>query len=201
MESLRTARFAFVDVETTGIDPSRDRVVEVAVLVIEGGVERAVFSSLVDPERPIPATASAIHHLTERETRGAPKLAEVLPQLRTLCADATLVAHNARFDLSFLPALRERPTICSLRLATHVLPDAPAYGNQVLRYHLGIPREALGEATPHRALADVRVTSLVFPRLVERYLAASGSDDLAALIAFAAAPTQREEARHSSAVA
>jgi exodeoxyribonuclease X len=175
--------FAVVDVETTGVDPQLDRVVEVACVVLRGGARVETFSTLVDPGRAIPATASAVHHLTDAHVRGAPRLGEVAERLRALTRDAVIVAHNAAFDLRFLPFLADRPWLCSMRFARAVMPDAPNHKNQVLRYHLGIDDPALETASAHRALGDAIVTSRVFTICVERYLATGGTDDVPAAVA------------------
>jgi DNA polymerase III alpha subunit (gram-positive type) len=185
---LRDATFAVVDVETTGVDPTVDRVVEVACARIRGGREIDAFSSLVHPGRHIPAVASAVHHLTDREVQFAPALEDLRARLSTMCADAIVVAHNARFDLAFLPFLAQRPSLCTMRLAMRVLPDAPNYKNQVLRYHLCVDGGMHGEAIAHRARGDVQVTSRILTICLERYLAAGGSDDVDALVHRIAAP-------------
>ncbi len=182
--------FAFVDVETTGFDPRNDRVVEVACVLTRGARRIDSFSTLVDPELPIPATASAVHHLTDDCVQHAPRLETVAPRLRALTAGAIVVAHNAQFDLGFLPFLRERPTLCSMRFAQMALPDAPNYKNQVLRYHLGIRDAALTGTNAHRALGDALVTSLVFAECVRRYLTAGGLDDVPAAIQAAMQPRE-----------
>jgi exodeoxyribonuclease X len=185
---LRDATFAVVDVETTGIDPAVDGVVEVACTLVRNGSELESFSSLIDPGRPIPAVASAVHHITNEHVRGAPSLGDVRPKLAALCLGAVVVAHNARFDLGFLPFLAQRPVLCSMRLAMRVLPDAPTYKNQVLRYHLNVDATLHGEAIAHRARGDVQVTSRILTICLERYLAAGGADDTDHMVREIAAP-------------
>lgn len=179
---LTDATFAFIDVETTGLSPSSDAVVEVACLVTCAGREVEAFSTLVNPGRPIPPPASAVHGIMDADVIGAPPLAQVVPKLRTLCESAVIVAHNARFDLGFLPHLADRPTICSMRLAQMLLPEAPNHKNQGLRQYLGVSDPRLSGTAAHRALADVIVTHLIFRECLNRHLAAGGADDVAALI-------------------
>jgi exodeoxyribonuclease X len=186
---LRGATFAVVDVETTGCDPESDRVVEIGCVLMRDGSRLATtFSTLVNPGRAIPATASAVHHLTDRDVASAPALEAVMPQLTSFCKDAIVVAYNADFDLAFLPELRSRPHFCAMRLAMHMCPEAPAYKNQVLRYHLGVDDPALRSMSAHRALADALVTSLILNVCLERYFAAGGLDDFDALRERVAAP-------------
>ncbi len=179
---FRETTFAVVDVETTGMDPRQDGVVEVACVLMRDGERIESFGTLVDPGRPIPAVASAVHHLTDAHVRGAPRLEDVAGRLRAMTETAVVVAHNASFDLRFLTFLRDRPALCSMRFARMVLPDAPNYQNQVLRYHLGIEDAALDAASAHRALGDAIVTSRVFDVCVQRYLDHGGVDDVALAI-------------------
>jgi len=180
---IATSSFAVIDVETTGLNPSADVIVEVACLTMRGNEERESFSTLVNPGRPIPREVAAIHGITDADVIDAPTFAQVAPKLRALCENAVVVAHNASFDLGFLPQLADRPVICTMRLAQLVLPEAPNYKNQGLREHLGISDPRLENASAHRAMADVIVTSLIFKECLRRYLASGGADDVAALIA------------------
>jgi len=192
--TLRDATFAVVDVETTGIDPRSDRGVEVACAIVRAGVQVESFSSLVNPGRNIPAFASAVHHIVDRDVRDAPSLESLQAKLLTMCADAVVVAHNVRFDLGFLPFLGHRPVLCSMRLAMRVLPEAPNYKNQGLREHLGLDDGVLGGSMPHRALGDVNVTSQILVMCLKRYLAQGGTNDVDRMVQEIAAP------RHLSAL-
>lgn len=186
--NLHDATFAVVDVETTGMNPTVDRVVEVACVVIRCGNIVETFDSFVNPGREIPATASAIHHITNRDVKDAPPLEEIQPRLTAICRDAVVVAHNATFDLAFLPFLAERPVLCSMRFAMRVLPEAPNYKNQVLRYHLGVD-DALGAQTlAHRALGDAQVTARILAVCIDRHLARGGSDDVLGLLSDVSVP-------------
>jgi DNA polymerase-3 subunit epsilon len=190
-QALRSTRFAFVDVETTGIDPSSSAVVEVAVQVVEAGRVVATFESLVDPGCPIPRFVTAIHGIDDRMVRGRPRLRHLVPRLVDLTAGAVLVAHNAAFDRRFLPFLAHRPSVCSYRLASRVVPEAPNHKNQTLGAFFGVHDAELTGRRPHRALADAIVTRHVFFRCLDRYLAAGHPDELASLQAFVASRAER----------
>jgi DNA polymerase III epsilon subunit-like protein len=187
---IRERTFAFVDVETTGIDPSVDRVVDFACVVVRGGKRIASYESLVNPGRPIPAVASAIHHIRDRDVANAPQLHEVVARARPMIADAIVVAHNASFDRAFLPFVESRPVACSLRLAMHTLDDVPNYKNQVLRYALDIDDEALAGLMPHRALCDAIVTSHIFLRCLDRYVELGLPQDLDGFLKTLDAPAE-----------
>jgi len=185
-EDLRLGTYAVVDVETTGLDAARDRVVEVACIRIERGIVTERLASLVDPEGDIPARASAVHGIYERDVVGAPCLERLRDGLLAATEGATVVAHNARFDLGFLPFLATRPVVCTMRLAMHLI-DASSYRNEALRERLGITMPpGLGPA--HRAAADATVTAAVLGRLLERYAQGPFPQTIPGLIATIAKP-------------
>lgn len=92
---------AVIDVETTGTDPEKDSVVEVAVTKVLPGGELRTWSALVKPKTSIPPEISAIHHITDEMVENAPSMADIWPDLLAEIGDATPVAHNARFDAAF----------------------------------------------------------------------------------------------------
>lgn len=185
---ISEACFAVVDTETTGLDPSKDRIVEFAMRDSLGyGVD-----FLVNPEMPIPAEVSGIHHLTAVDLMYAMSNDQAMQRIeRIVMPSYVVVAHNAVFDRSFLPCLNDRTWLCTKRLAQHLLPDAPNHKNQTLRYHLGCNYNEQGidlkGLAPHRALADVIVTSAILKVLLNQYDYLYG-DDLDGLLAFAASP-------------
>lgn len=145
-----------LDLETTGLSPRYgDRVVEIGLVRAEDGVE-TVFQSLVNPRYPISPGSMAVHGITQEMVECAPTFGELAERIWPILAGATLVAHNAPFDLAFLnaergalglPPLRNR-FIDTLALARRYF--------QFPRNGLGVIAEALGIPTPlqHRALAD-----------------------------------------------
>lgn len=163
-------RYAVIDVETTGFSPVIDRVVEAACVIVEGGRILRTWSSLVDPQRPIPSHATRVHGIDDADVAGAPSFELVQRQLRRMCVGKTVAAHNAAFDLSFLPALGHLPSVCTLQLARRWFPDAPNHKNQTLRTYLRIDEDARFANLPaHRALGDALVTAAILIRCLERY--------------------------------
>jgi DNA polymerase-3 subunit epsilon len=183
-QPIRSSRFAFIDVETTGIDPAKCHVVEVACQVVEAGEVVASFESLVNPCRAIPPFVTAIHGINDSMVWGRPMLRDLKPELLELCRGAVVVAHNAAFDRRFLPFLAAHPSACSWRLASLVVPEAPNHKNQTLGAFFNVTDPYLEGRHPHRALADVIVTRHVFFRCLERYVAAGYDDRLDALFDF-----------------
>jgi DNA polymerase III subunit epsilon len=95
--------WAVIDVETTGLFPSVDRVIEVAVVTLDRACHVTdCWETLVDPGRDLGPTS--IHGLTSRQVSGAPTFAEIAPELLWRLSGKALAAHNVRFDLGFLAA-------------------------------------------------------------------------------------------------
>lgn len=163
--SWTRGHYLILDTETTGLDATTDRVVELSAHSVDlaTGTVTPVFDQLINPGRHIPPEASAIHHLVDADVAHAPPMEQVWATFAPVLAQHdAVVAHNAHFDRGFLPPTAD-PWICTLRLARHLWPEAPKHTNQVLRYWLGLQVDA---PHPHRALDDTRVTAALFQALV-----------------------------------
>jgi DNA polymerase-3 subunit epsilon len=152
-------RFAFVDLETCGVSPSEDRVTEIGIVLVDGDETIGEWSSLVDPGRPIPAEIQALTGITNEMVRGAPRFAQLIPQVSALLAGRVFVAHNARFDYGFVKAEYRRAgerfsaeVLCTVRLSRRLFPQ---YGSH--RLDALVERHRLPAAERHRALGDARL--------------------------------------------
>lgn len=177
--ALSETIFAFVDVETTGLNPQvGDRVCEVAIVRCQGDVELERFDRLINPGRPISPAAAAVNGLSDRDLYLQPPFAAFLPEIQRLLFDAVLVAHNAPFDLRFLDAEFMRlgqpplsnPCVDTLELARSCY-RLPSYSLGNLAYRFGILN---GHA--HRALADVQTTQRLLSKLIHDLKARRLSD-------------------------
>src|SRR5580692_2458946 len=92
----------FVDLETTGGNAVHDRITEVALVRVSNGELVEEWSSLVNPERPIPPYIETFTGISDAMVADAPRFAEIATQVRRKLQGAVFVAHNARFDYSFL---------------------------------------------------------------------------------------------------
>ena len=189
---ISEAEFVVIDVETTGLDPATDAVVEIAAVRYrpKDEVIGPVWQTLVNPRRPIPPTASAIHGITDAMVAHAPGPDEAWLEFhRFVGEDAILVAHNAAFDRSFLPvAYAERSWLCTMRLAKHLWSEAPTHSNQGLRYQLGLKPPV---SVAHRAADDALVTTYLLDEALGEYswTEPRGTDrTLDTLLAYAASP-------------
>jgi DNA polymerase III epsilon subunit family exonuclease len=180
------ATFVVFDFETTGLDVTRGaRVVEIGALKLERGDAVDHFLTLVDPEVPVPAGATAVHGLTDADLAGQPKLAEVFPRFVAFAADAALVAHNLPFDMSFVVAAAAElglpklgnATVDLLGLARNCYPGLAGYKLETLAETFRVTNPA-----PHRALGDVAVESqllLAFSAAARERFGAETVGDLA----------------------
>jgi DNA polymerase III epsilon subunit len=157
--------FAFLDVETTGLDHSQgDRICEIAVIKTLNGAVVDEFSTLVNPGRSIPQSAVSVHGITDLMVRRAPFFRDIARDLLGFITDSVIVAHNAKFDLGFLTvelgnlrlALPESNVIDTLGIARRYYTFPSNSLGQIAKY-IGLPAES-----EHRALADVMTTREVF---------------------------------------
>lgn len=161
-----------IDTETTGLDPEKDRIVEIAAVLVDPDkrLVRAYRDSVVDPGVPIPIESRAIHHLSDEDVVGKPTLASAMGEW-TFGDDWVPAAHYAAFDSKFVPI--EREWICTNRCAKHIWPDAPGHSNQVLRYwipSLNFYANLEGRCMPpHRALPDAWVTAHVLIEMLKTH--------------------------------
>ncbi len=155
--------FVSLDLETTGLDPSEDEVLEIGAVRIENGNPAAEFSQLVRPESPIPFQISQLTGITEDDLQDQPPIEEILPHLSPFIGSSPIVCHNAAFDLSFLKQFRlENPVWDTLELARIVLPWAK---NHRLEYLLTI--FGIESGRRHRSLDDARGVARLFLRLMQ----------------------------------
>jgi DNA polymerase-3 subunit epsilon len=104
----RTAAFAVIDFETTGLDPSVDRVLEMGIVCFDDGELVSRHNWLVDPGIPVPEEARKIHGITDEDLENAPRFEEIFPEIVGLLSGRLPVAYNATFDKRFLHAELER---------------------------------------------------------------------------------------------
>lgn len=165
--------FVCVDLETTGLDPENDRIIEIAAARFNMSSILDTFETLVDPEIPISEASIAIHHITDDMVKGKPKIQEVLPALLKFIGRDILIGHGINMDIAFIVQAAKRCSIPST-MTSHVYLDtlrmARLYGEspinslEKLREHFNIAPEGA-----HRAMSDVTVNIEVFKYLATNY--------------------------------
>lgn len=154
-----------LDLETTGLDPERDAIIEIGVVRFRGDRVEDEFQTLVNPGRPLSPFITDLTGITDAMLVNAPRINEVLPELQQFVGDAPILAHNVEFDTSFLQRhglFEYNLTLDTYDLASVVLPSAGRYGLSSLASHLQVPM-----VTTHRALEDAQTTRQVLLRLLD----------------------------------
>lgn len=186
--------FIAFDLETTGIQPKTDAVVEIGAVRFSGGRPAGTFCTLINPGRPIPPEASAVNGITDEMVADKPGIETVLTELAEFCGDLPLVAHNAPFDFKFLLAAVEKHrakapkgvVLDSCQLARIVFPGMFNYKLGTLVRHFGFPN-----GTFHRAEEDSVYCGLLFARIVEALEKAGQSASVHALLDLAKQPLMK----------
>jgi DNA polymerase III subunit epsilon len=169
---LDALTYVVFDTETTGLLPEQgDEIVQIAAVRIVNGkrVKSEVFNLLVNPGRPIPASATAIHGVTDAMVANAVSVQEAVRQFHRFAEGAVLVAHNAPFDMEFLYRREKEVGLRFLHpILDTVLISATAFGQaethtlDALATRLGVSIE---EEDRHTALGDAIATADVFIKL------------------------------------
>lgn len=170
---MNTSNLNFIafDLETTGLYPELDRIIEVGAVKYINGTVDSVFSTLVDPEQNIPAMATKINGISNDMVKGKPLIKQTLDDLSQFCEDFIMVAHNASFDFQFLQSNLKRYKIQAPNslvvdtygMAKKVLPGLPNYKLGTLVRHLNIESEVF-----HRAEDDAKYCAEVFMHLIKK---------------------------------
>ncbi len=151
-------RFVALDIETTGLDPYGDAVVEVAAVRFVQGEEAGRFATLVNPQRPIPYAAFCIHHISDAMVQNAPVIGDVIGPLMDFLGNDVIVGHNVTFDLRFIEHIARRhgfspafAYVDTMAVARQVWPHLPNHRLQTVLAAIGYrPR------LQHRAEDDCR---------------------------------------------
>lgn len=165
------AVFTVIDLETTGFHPDKDYIIEIAAIKFQGNVEIDRYWQLVKPDMDfIPQHITQLTGITNAMVIDQPKIKEVIPSFIKFIGDSILVAHNAKFDISFLNYNSKlytgknirNPVICTDHLARRILPDIDSKSLENIAYHLNIPFKQ-----KHRAMSDAEVTLRIFEKMIQ----------------------------------
>lgn len=152
-------KLSFLDVETTGTSPTRDRIIEIGIVKVEDGKIKDEFESLVDPDVYLPLEITNLTGISSYELESAPNFRKVKEKIDDLTQDSLVLAHNAQFDVSFLKAEYARvgdrfknKSLCTAKLSRLLYP-------RFRRHNLDsiIERFGLTCDNRHRAFSDAKV--------------------------------------------
>ncbi|MDF1741073.1 MAG: exonuclease domain-containing protein [Verrucomicrobiales bacterium] len=162
--------YVVVDIETTGGNAKWNRVTEIGAVKIRNGEVIDKWQTLINPERSIPWRIVDLTGITDEMVAEAPIFARVADEFEAFMGEAVFVAHNAKFDYSFLKeefARLERgfyyPTLCTVVASRRYFPGLKSYGLSKLCTHFEIELES-----HHRALCDAQATAEILMRINEK---------------------------------
>ncbi len=162
--------YVSVDLETTGLNPKTDKIIEIgAVKVIDGEIKER-FSSFVNPGRKLEQRIVELTGICDEDLKGAPSIEEVLPELLYFIGELPLLGHSVLFDFSFLKKAAvnrrlnfEKNAVDTLKIARKYLQTLESRSLDFLCEYYRIPHHA------HRALADAEATVLLYQKLKEEF--------------------------------
>lgn len=174
-EKIEGSRKDYVvfDLETTGINPSIDRIIEISAVKVKDRKVVGEFSTLVNPGISIPLAASMVNKITNEMVKDAPDIEAALHDFTDFIGDEILVGHNIHdFDMKFLNRDIEKilglflgnDYIDTLPMSRALLPELPKHRLGFLAEHFGLSSEGA-----HRALVDCRMNQEVYERLCDIY--------------------------------
>jgi DNA polymerase-3 subunit epsilon len=162
--------YAIIDIETTGGNPKRDKITEIAVLLHDGSQVISEYCTLINPECRIPYHISSLTGITNEMVVDSPKFYEIARNLVELTRDAVFVAHNVAFDYGFVRCEFQRlgydfkrEQLCTVRLSRKIIPGHSSYSLGKLCHDLDIAITGR-----HRALGDAAATACLFNLLLNK---------------------------------
>ena len=186
LRHLGLSTFVVVDLETTGLEPDQDEIIEIGAIKFVDGVETESFEELIDPGRPIPEFITRLTGISDADVAGKPRIEDVFPRLDSFLGGSAFVGQQVNFDASFLEyeyrkqnndyqfwedKVRRFKYLDNLRLDTLFiarifLPFLQQFKLEKLAAHFGYDL-----TNAHRAVEDARATGHVFLHLLDRALA------------------------------
>lgn len=162
--------FVAFDLETTGVNPVSDYIVEIGAVKFSGCNAIEGFGQLINPGIAIPHEASSVNGITDDMVADQPVIQDVLSKFADFCGELPLVAHNAPFDFKFLlsdvekyKSLAPKGTVLdTLSLSRKIFPGIANYKLGTLVRHFNFP-----SGTFHRAEEDSSYCGLLFAKIIE----------------------------------
>jgi len=161
-------KFCFLDLETTGIEPTKDSIIEASFVVIENRKEIARFDKILIPEHtPLTDFVTHLTGITQEEIdKNGQKLNDQKEEIETLISDSIIIGHNIDFDINFLVnhdvAISKNKRIDTHELARILLPQETSFALEVLCQKYGFIHD-----NAHRAMSDVLACVSLFDLLIE----------------------------------
>ena len=162
--------YVSIDLETTGLNPKQDKIIEIGAVKVVSGQVVETFSGFVNPGRKLEERIIELTGIQDRELADAPYIEEIFPKLEEFLGDLPLVGHSILFDYSFLKKVAvnvnrsfEKKAIDTLKIARKYLTQLEHRNLDYLCQYYQIPHHA------HRALQDAEATSALYHKLAESF--------------------------------
>jgi DNA polymerase-3 subunit epsilon len=161
--------YSIIDIETTGGMARNEKITEIAIYVFDGENIVDEYSSLINPERPIPYNITALTGISNEMVAESPKFFEIAKDIIEKTENTTFVAHNVAFDYGFIKQEFKslgynfhRPKLCTVKLSRKLIPGLPSYslGNLCKSLNINITDR-------HRAAGDAKATVELFKMLLD----------------------------------
>jgi len=170
MQDLDQTVFVFLDTETTGDAPYRDKIIELSAIKTKGDEIIEEFDELIDPQMTIPEISTEITGITQDMVRGKPTFPKIADKFLEFLGNEIMVAHNADFDRQFLNhelMLAGKSTLsnaqfCTWKLSKRILPKQEKYSLEYLADSFGFDK-----GSAHRALDDTKTSWQLFKKMIE----------------------------------
>lgn len=160
-----------VDLETTGLDPKRDRIIEIGAIRVVDGAETEKFHTMVNPRRDLDARIIELTGISGEMVDNAPDIGNVIGDFVDFCGDLPLLGHHVIFDYSFLKQAAvnrkvdfERRGLDTLRLCRRFMPEGERRNLASACAFYGVCRESA-----HRALGDALDAHRLYQALIYRH--------------------------------
>jgi DNA polymerase III subunit epsilon len=168
---FKEAEYCVIDVETTGLSPRYNGIIEIGIVKVAGLKIVDTYQSLINPGRTIPYYITSFTGISDDDVYNAPFFEDVADEISGFISNSVLAGHNFSFDKSFIRKefiysqreSPENPQLCTQRLSGRVYPDLRRRSLSILCRYLGI-----NHTNKHRALPDAEVTAKVLIRMLEQ---------------------------------
>lgn len=154
--------FVAIDVETTGLSPFANELIEVSAIKYKGNKKIDTFSTLIRPKVQIPYYITKITGITNDMVKNAPEVEEVMPELIRFVGESPIVAHNANFDYKFIQnysnnSFSKNQVIDTVPIGRKLYPELPNHKLGTIARHIGITEDGF-----HRAEFDCECCAKIY---------------------------------------
>lgn len=185
------ANFCIIDVETTGLSPRTNNIIEIGLVKVSGLKIIDTFHSLVNPGRDIPYYITQLTGINNQDIYEAPFFEDIVDEIEEFIGENILTAHNFPFDISFLKKefrycgknKPDNPNLCTLKLARRLYPHLKSKSLHSLSKYLKLTNK-----NEHRALGDAEITAHVLIKMIKEVNKKHGINNIDELLRLQSLP-------------